>query len=47
MAFTVPSPGGIFNINWARSPLGAEYARFCVAENSHMIEDSTGARAAG
>ena len=28
-----------FNINWARSRYGAEYAWICVADASHLVED--------
>jgi hypothetical protein len=28
-----------FNLNWARSPLGSEYAWFCVTDPTHFVED--------
>ena len=36
-----------YNINWARSPLGAEYAWICVVDPSHLVEESIGQSAVG
>ncbi len=35
-----------FNLNWARSPLGAEYIWVCVTDPSHVIEVAEGKPAA-
>ena len=36
-----------FNLNWARTPRGAEYIWVCVTDPTHILEDTTWMRAAG